>query len=254
MTAHTRDLIDVVLGDERDIALPSLTREELIAMGDEPALAEAEDELWWQAQSDEVREALVTACHRGLVARQLLVPDLQTGGLVATDAVRVVLETRRHPSWLCVVREPVGQEDTRVVIYGIEHESAPPAAMICARVEGIYLLRLTSAETAIDEAARWLTDLEFHTETPDDLDREGRPLLRAVEIVLPRRPGVRDEPADRRALLAWAGEAWRLAELDTQGDAMPEQQVSTGDVRSWLRDAIARSDEAQAPIGGPGAA
>lgn len=79
MTSHTRDLIDVLLGDERDIVLPSLTREELIAMGDEPALAEGEDELWWQAQGDEVREALVTACHRGLVARQPQAPIGEPG-------------------------------------------------------------------------------------------------------------------------------------------------------------------------------
>jgi hypothetical protein len=233
-----RDLIDVVLGDAQDISLPSLTREELVAMGDEPMLAEAEDELWWQAQSDEVREALVGASHRGLVARGLLKPDLETGGLVAVDTVRVVLETRRHPSWLCVVREPVAQDETRVVIAGIERDDAPPAAMITARIEGIHLSRLMGADEAVGEAVRWLTDTEFHTDTPNGMDPAGRPLLRAVEVLLPRRPGVREEMGDRRALLVAVDSSWRLAEVDAQGTTQPEQQVGPDEVGAWLRAAI----------------
>ena len=68
----------------------------------------------------------------------------------------------------------------------------------------------------------------------------GRPLLRAIEVLLPRQPPVRAEVEDRRALLAAAHGTWHLAELDAQGATH---------LRRWLSDTI--FGESATPVSSP---
>ncbi len=71
--------------------------------------------------------------------------------------------------------------------------------------------------------------------------------MRAMEILLPHRPGVRDEMVDRRALLARVDSTWRLAELDAEGGTRSEQQVGPPEVLAWLNEAIFGLTPSSAP-------
>ena len=66
-----RGLVDAVLAGE-DGRLPSLTREELIALGDNPVLRSAEDDAWWAGLDEAAQVAVLFTARRGLVARDLL--------------------------------------------------------------------------------------------------------------------------------------------------------------------------------------
>lgn len=70
------------------------------------------------------------------------------------------------------------------------------------------------------------------------MDPAGRPLVRAVEVLLPHRPGVRAETTDLRALLAAVNGTWRLAEVDAQGQEVGERETEEVDLRFWLHSAI----------------
>ena len=214
--------------------LPSLTREELVALGDTPVLQSADDEIWWAALGEQARAAVVAAARRSLVARGLLIPARGTDDLAVADPVRIVLETRTHPSWLLVLREPTAAVDVYVVAAGIDvDDSGSAAVLLSARVEGIYLNRLYRPDVAIDEIAAWL--VERPADEPIDLDR---PVARTFELIRPRRPGVRDAVADRRGIVLGAGPAWRLADVDPDGSQSEPEPVDRPALRARLAELV----------------
>lgn len=62
-----------LLADSGDVGLPALTREEFRALGDEPVLADAEDERWWSELDEPARRLVAETAQRGLLVRGLLV-------------------------------------------------------------------------------------------------------------------------------------------------------------------------------------
>lgn len=156
-----------LLGETGDADLPSLTREELRGLGDDPLFANAADDLWWEQLPEAAVEPVLEAAQRGLVARNLLAGD-DNGELVAVEPVRVVLAARTAPSRAVVLTDPdVTDSDgapVQIVLLALPVESGTPdSVLVTSRIEGIYVHRLLVAEKAARVAAGWL----LHADEPE---------------------------------------------------------------------------------------
>lgn len=212
MTHATSDVDDTaravldILAAPGDGTLPSLTREELFTLSDEPVLAHGADRQWWQSLSDDGRELVAQTAQRGLVARNLLTAAADVDGLSVDDRVCVILRARREPAWLVVMGEPA-DSDVQIVANGIDLEpDVSAAALVSARLEGVYLNRLVAATDAVPILVDWLL-----REPRESSGRTGR----TVEIVRPRHPDAVEEVTATRAIVLGAGGAgWVIADVD----------------------------------------
>lgn len=239
MAAVTTEPIDLstavlaLLGEHGDASLPSLTREELRALGDRPVLGHGGDDAWWDGLDEPARRLVVETAQRGLIARELIQAAEGEPPLRVSDVVQVVLRARHEPAWIVVVGEP--SEDpsvpaAQVALYGIDLAAQETAAvLIAARIEGIYAHRLTSPARAMDAAVEWLL-----APPATDTSTVGR----TVEALLPRDPQVRNTIADVRAIVLGTGREWRLAQLDDAGRAGEPEPVDAAELRAWLLRSI----------------
>jgi hypothetical protein len=238
------------LAAQPDVRLPSLTREELYALGDQPVLADAGDVHWWQALDQTTQEVVAESAQRSLIARNLLVPDSDGHRtLTVADEVQIILAARRAPSWLMVLGEPGlgaptfgaahAQSGVQIALTGIDlraHQTA--AVLISARIQGIYAHRLVTPALAMDEAAIWLT----RAPTAD----QGQ-IGRSVETILPAeaeptRVGNPGQPAPTRrtrALVLSDENQWVLAVLDPDGSPGQPSVVQAATLRARLVDFVA---------------
>ncbi|HEX2892610.1 MAG TPA: hypothetical protein VHO29_01235 [Marmoricola sp.] len=213
-------------GETGDRQLVSLTREELYGVGDDPVLGHAADVVWWDALTDREQGLVLETAQRGLVARNLLVPDGE-GELVAADEVRVVLAARKAPSRIVVLTDPAVRSSDgvglQVAVLGLPvPEGAPYAFVVSVRIEGVYLHRLVTAEHAPEVAAEWL--LRAPADEPGEAGR-------TVEVL---DPGSVDTVAARhRAVVVGRDGAWALSEVvdGTPGEPDP---VDGAALRTWL--------------------
>lgn len=240
-TERTRDLGEAVLrllGESGDARLASLTREELVSLGDSPVLADAGDEEWWARLEPAVRQGVLQTAQRGLVARNLLLAD--PPGLRVADEVQVVLRARHEPSWLLVLGEPRqdGQEHgpgVQVALLGIDlaaHRTS--AVLVTTRLEGVYAHRLTTPAVALDAAAEWLVRPL----------QEGRALVgRTIEAILPADPDPAPDQAGRartrRAIVMGDGTGWVLSWRGPDGVPGAADPVDVAGLRAALVDAVA---------------
>jgi len=223
-----------LVGERGDSQLVSLTREELAGVGDDPVLGHAADTVWWDGLTAREQALVLETAQRGLVARNLLVPD---GGseLVVVDEVRVVLAARRAPSRVLVLTDPAVRSSDgsglQLVLLGLPVDAgAPPAYVVSVRVEGVYLHRLVVAELAPDVAVDWLLRPPDEASPDDEVD-----VGRTVEVLQ-----VDDADHDvvrRRAVLVGRGGAWALSEISdgAPGEASP---VDATVLRAWLVDRL----------------
>lgn len=227
-----------LLGAAGDARLPSLTRDELFALGDEPALAHGEDERWWAALDTPSRSLVAETAQRGLIARNLVVATEGDPPLVVADSVQVVLRARHSPAWLVVLGEPGADEGVpavQVALLGIDlaaHETS--AVLIQTRLVGIWAHRLTRPDVAVDAAVSWL----LRPPLPGQ-DVVGR----TVEVLLPAAaPG--SGTTDVRAVVMTNGAEAVLAGFGS--DAGPEEPaeppeprpLDAGGLRRWLVNAV----------------
>jgi hypothetical protein len=233
-TTDRRELVDVVAqltGADGDRQLVSLTREELYGVGDDPVLGHAADVVWWDGLSEREQALVLETAQRGLVARNLLVPD-GAGELVAADEVRVVLAARRAPSTIVVLTDPAVRSSDgsglQLALLGLPAEAgAPYAFLVSMRIEGVYLHRLVVADRAPDVAVDWLLRAPEEDATEDGLD-----VGRTIELL-----GVTGEASRERAVLVGRGGAWALSEVSdgVPGEATP---VDAAALRDWLAGRI----------------
>lgn len=227
------DLSEVVvdlLATDGDHQLPSLTREELYALGDQPVLADAADVRWWDGLSQHARDLVAETAQRGLIARNLITASdaVQGPPLVVDDSVQVILQARRMPSWLIVVGEPTDDKTlppAQVALSGIdlrEHDTS--AVLMSTRIAGIYAHRLTRPRTALDAAAEWLLAVP---------DAPAGPVGRTVEVILPVDLG-RSGVGDTRAIVLTAGDQARISVLDADGQPGEPEPTDQAMLREWL--------------------
>jgi len=209
-----------------DVTLPTLTREELVALGDAPVLADGADAQWWTGLDADARQLVVQAAQRGLVARRLLTARPGQDELFVADEVQVILRARHEPSWLVVLREPDQTEgaDVRVVVSGIDlrvHETA--AALIGIRVDGIYAHRLAAGPTAVEAVVGWL----LRPPAPG-----ASTVGRTVEALTPAEVGT--TVTYQRAILIGTGAAWQRAFVDTAGNPADPEPIDEAALRTWI--------------------
>lgn len=217
-----------LLAAVRDVKLPSLTREELFALDDAPALIHAEDQRWWDSLDAAGQSLVVDTAQRGMIARNLIVADDELG-LRLDRRVRVVLQARRDPSWLVVVREPELSE-IRVVASGIDlTDGHTDAVLISARIEGVYANRLTSLSIALRSIAGWLTRGEAEAEAP---------IGRTIETLVPRDPARTSEIISSRAIVMGASGQWRLSEIGADGQPADAEVTDDERLRTWLLERV----------------
>lgn len=215
-----------ILAEPGDGTLPSLTREEMFALSDEPVLAHGGDRTWWDGLDDVGRELVQQTAQRGLVARNLLVAALDDDGLLVDGRVRAILRARAEPSWLVVLGEPANT-DVQIVASGIDlHADETTASLVSARLAGIYLNRLVAPASAVDILADWLT-----RGAQQDDEATGR----TIEILAPRRPGAVGPATSVRAIVLGDGASWVLSEVNAQtGEPGDPRPTSGAELREWL--------------------
>ena len=224
-------ILDLLAGDG-DAALPSLTREDLRALGDQPMLAHAGDEQWWSSLDQRSRELVAETAQRGLIARNLIVASDGDPPLLVADPVQVAFRARHEPAWLLVLGEPGSEEaaaPVQIVVSGIdlrEHDTS--AVLISARIEGIYALRLAHPAIAVDAVVDWLL-----RPPPADAPTVGR----TVELMLPT-DRVGDRVADVRAIVMGTGTQWVLSQLGANGEPGEPEAIDATGLRGWLVDSI----------------
>jgi hypothetical protein len=224
------EIVPRLLAATGDVALASLTREELLALGDQPVLAQTGDQQWWAGLS-ETEQALVRAtAERGLWARNLLRPGPNGGDLVLDDGVRIVLTARRMPSWLAVLLAPdeLGAA-AQIVVSGIDlTANTTSAALIGVQIDGVHRHRLVSAAKALTELTGWLLE---EPRTP----QTGKPVTRTVEILRP--------PTDltqgtvtyaRAAVFIPPGNRFRWSRARLDGTLDEPESLGADDLADWL--------------------
>jgi hypothetical protein len=220
-----------LLGSAGDAKLPSLTRDELFALGDRPALGHAEDDLWWAELDSEARDLVAETAQRGLIARNLIVAGESDPPLAVADPVQIVLRTRNAPAWLLVLGEP-GADSTlpavQVALLGIDlaaHRTS--AVLIATRIVGIWAHRLTVPAIAMDAAVSWLL-------RPPPAGK--KTVGRTIEALLPASaPGA--GTTDSRAIVMTSGRQTVLSRIGRDGPGI-SRLVSRADLRGWIIDAI----------------
>lgn len=247
----TSALVRSILDGPSDGTLPSLTREELFTLSDEPVLGHGGDTQWWQQLDAAGQELVMQTAQRGLVARNLLVAgggdsdgsDGSDGGdgLDIDARVRVILRARREPSFLLVAGEPAAE--VQFTGYGIDLVAGEHAAvLVSARLEGIYLNRLLTPAAAADTLAGWLV------RSPADAEPAGR----TIEVIHPAGSGGSgDEVSSERAIVFGDGASWVLSEIDA-ADGSPRAPRPSDEtaVRTWISDRL-RPDPARSGVTAP---
>lgn len=225
-----------ILGETGDVQLASLTREELRGLGDDALVANAADTLWWDGLAEREQELVLETAQRGLLARNLLAPDGQ-GELVATDEVKVVLAARTAPDWILVLAEPAAEHDSdgaplQLALLALPTPSGrPPAVLVTARLEGIYLHRLVTTDSAYRVAADWL--LRAAPEVEAEIGR-------TVEVLAPRENGSADSGRGlhtTRALVVGRGQARLLAEV-VGGEPGEPALIDLDTLADWVRQQV----------------
>ncbi len=223
------------MGDQtkaQDRGLPTLTREELRALEDEPVIELIEEQRWWSGLDDERRTEVRAAALRSLLARDLVWPSGEDAAEIETDADLALLLASRHaPSWVLALGEipVVGDGSTvpdpvrgAVLICGTP-EDDHDQAVICAHVEGLYLNRLAPRDAATETAASWLLRVPS---TP------GEVVQRTVDVLAP------DQPR-RQGLVMGVDDAWTLSDQTRDGDTDDSPAAtSPTELTTWIRSGL----------------
>ncbi len=206
------------------VPLPTLTKDELWILGDDPVLRDATYDGEWAALGSVTKAALTETVLRGLVARELATPS--QGKLVLHDGVRLLLGVRADPAFLVVGDEVDGDLRRPMRAYGIDVEERTTAAVLLEfAADGLHRHLLTQPQDAALRLAAWAL------EPRDDVEV----VARTLEVLEPS--GRTDEPSYRRAIVLAASGAARMAPLDGEGRPGDPELVDVSTLAEWLRSA-----------------
>lgn len=226
-----------LLGPVGDIALPALTREDLLALSDDPVLAHAGDAAWWGALDDVARELVLQTAQHGLIARNLLTAAPGGTALLVADDVRLILQARSNPSWLVVLGEPAST-DMHLTAAGIDmSDHSTSAALLAARIAGVYAHRLARSDIAVDAVVEWLLRAPIASAGPTG---------RTIEVITPG--SAAGALRDRRAIVLGDGSGWVLSTVSADDRPGPPSVVDVALLRAWLLNAIDRTAPTGVPV------
>lgn len=222
MTSPQQELAQTahrILTESADGRLVSLSREELIGLGDDPLLAHAGDAAWWEQLSLPEQELVLDTVQRSLVARNLLTPD-ENGQIVASSEARLILAARTAPSSIVVLTDTVlrDSEDVGLQLVLLELPTED-GVVITSRVEGVYLHRLVRTDDAAGIAADWLLRSDQGT------GEAGR----TIQVL---RSDGEQTSSDRRIVMGRGGQ-WAWCGVDDGGPGTAEP-VDAPAIAAWL--------------------
>jgi len=231
-----RESVLRLLAPAGDVQLPSLSREELFALGDCPALAHTDDQKWWDGLSGSEQVLVRGTAERGLLARNLLRLPEGSDELELDEGVWTILAARRRPSWLAIMQgldEP-GAE-VQVIVSGIDlSPGLTMAVLVRARIAGVHAHRLIAAPKAPGVMVDWLLR-EPTTGRVGSEPVTSAPVGRTVEILRPRDPGTDDQVRYARAVvLLAAGARVRWSRIHPDGTPGEPEPVTGPELTGWL--------------------
>lgn len=234
--ARAQRLMDDALNRGR-VELPTLTREELAALGalDVGAIRDGEEISWWTGMDEDMRQAVAVAAIRGLGARGLLdlaprqpAGDSEQVQLPLEPELSAVLVPRANPAFLIVGRDPVGGQRGRTWVYGIVEQGRGLRCILFERVEDTALHRF-----ALCAPARGLTDFaEWACAPATAVDENGRPgpMLRTVEIIQPAEGG----PNQHRFIVLAGPDGARAARVRSETEPFEPSEITPDQLAAQL--------------------
>jgi hypothetical protein len=231
------------LGEEQFVRYPSLTRDELISIGDQPMLHDAEDLAWWDGLDEGTRAQVRATAQRGLLARGLVSLDGSDPAVLdVSSPLRTVLALRRVPAFVTLVGPAAGRSPT-LRCYGVLGPDSRTAVLLEARIlTGVAEYLLCTPAYAATAVTRFLfapPDPDDPAAVPAEAELGGRMVLRRLELFPP------GELSDGRRFVAVAGvSAGALAPVGSDGRPGPAAQVSEQSVvdlvsAHWAGDTVA---------------
>jgi len=214
-----------------DRVLPTLTREELRALEDEPVVALVEEDRWWSSLPDAERTQIRAAAARGLLARDLVWPSRDAAQqLQAHPDLALLLIARHEPTWVMALGErgltgdgsTVEEEPNGSLLICGTPDAGTDGAAICAHVDGLYLNRLTTRELAVEAATNWLLRV------PSDPEEV---VQRSVDVLCPDAP-------QRTGLVMGAGNTWLFTEPMDEADDQESPGPIDQQLSDWLRSKL----------------
>jgi hypothetical protein len=149
-------LLDQV-GQRGRLQLPSLTREELAALGqlDAGPLRDAGEVAWWSRLDEGTRAAAAGTALHGLVARGLLRLVGPEPRLLPSPELAVLMAARTRPSFIAIGAEPQRLQPLR--LYGIVDRVGAPRCLLLetAREDAVHDFELCTAAKAAEHLADW---------------------------------------------------------------------------------------------------
>jgi hypothetical protein len=180
------------------VRLPRLTREELVALGDQPALVDAEDHAWWEGLDAQQREQVVEGAWRGLLARDLARSTRK--GLQADARLSFIVTARRAPAWLAVA-----SADTVLRAHGLQLPEGPYVLLEHRPVPGVANFVGMKLDPGVDAVAAFLLRVPPEGEEA---------ATRRFDVFHPE-----PHPATERRLLVVGDHVARIAVVSADGHA-----------------------------------
>jgi hypothetical protein len=151
------DALEALLDDldgHESVPYPSLTRDELLSLGDEPLLLDTDDVEWLDRLSPGTRAEVVATAQRGLVARDLVsARDAET--LDVDRRVRMILALRRVPAFVTLAGSASDHPVFRC--YGVLGPDGTAAVLVeVRRMPGVGEYRLCTPRYAAGVVSRFL--------------------------------------------------------------------------------------------------
>jgi hypothetical protein len=199
------------------VRLPRLTREELVALGDQPALVDADDQAWWDDLDETQRGQVVEGAWRGLLARDLA-RSTRTG-LEADARLRFIVTARHSPAWLAVA-----SADTVLRAHGLQLPEGPYVLLEHRPVPGVANFVGMKLEPGLDAVVAFLLRVP-----PDGQDT----VTRRLEVFHPE-----PYPATERRLLLVGDHVAQIVTVSTDGEASAPTATDPASLGSTLRTLV----------------
>lgn len=202
------------------VRLPRLTREELVALGDQPALVDAEDQAWWDGLDPAQREQVVESAWRGLLARDLARSTRK--GMEADARLRFIVTARHSPAWLAVATG-----DTVLRAHGLDLPEGPYLLLEHRPVPGVANFVGMKLEPGLDAVAAFLLRVP-----PDGHDT----VTRRLEVFHPE-----PHATTERRLLVVGDHVAQIAPVSSEGVAGAPEPTDPAALVGTLRTLAGRS-------------
>jgi hypothetical protein len=160
--------------------LPALSTAELwVLCGVDQVLAAEPEARWWAALAEPDREELTRAVLELLTQRRLLRPGSESGRLLVSAALGMIVAARQNPEVVVITTEPDGSVAGTPRMFGVGQAGVLPRAVVGEHVSGkvmepfgpVHDFSLMSVARAGHVLARWATRAEAGEQTAGEQTR-----------------------------------------------------------------------------------